>query len=182
MDTAVMGLLLFLMLLAVPLAELWVIVEVAQRIGVPFTLVLLFGISLVGAWLLKREGMAAWRRLVATVRKGEVPANELTDAGLILLGGALLLTPGFLTDVVGLLLLVAPSRAVVKRVARKILTRLALRRFGAAGRSGRWIYETTATRGGRAGRSSIATPPREGAGTPPIPEHRSGEGDSPHTG
>ena len=104
--------LLFLLLLAVPIAELWVIVEVAGAVGILETLALLVLVSVAGAWLLKQQGMATWLRLRRSLERGDIPAEEVTDGALILLGGALLLTPGFLTDIVGLTLLLPPSRAV----------------------------------------------------------------------
>ena len=121
--------LLFVAIVAVPLAELWFVLRVADGIGLPATLALLLLVSLVGASLLKHQGLAAWGRLHATVRRGEMPTGELTDAGLILLGGALLLTPGFLTDAVGLVLLLPPGRAAVKGLAGRVLARWAHRRF-----------------------------------------------------
>ena len=111
--------LLLVLLLIVPLVELWVIVSVANSVGVPETILLLITISAVGAWLLKQQGKQTWHRLQLSLRRGAMPAEEVTDGALILFGGALLLTPGFLTDLVGLLLLLPPSRAVVKRAFRK---------------------------------------------------------------
>ena len=112
--------LLLVLLLVVPLVELWVIVSVASSVGVPETILLLVVISAAGAWLLKQQGMATWRRLQLSIQRGTMPAEEVTDGALILFGGALLLTPGFITDLVGLLLLLPPSRAVVKRAFRKV--------------------------------------------------------------
>jgi UPF0716 protein FxsA len=122
---------LFVLLVAVPIAELWVIIEVAGRIGLPATLALLIVVSAVGAWLLKKQGVATWRRLQDSLRRGEMPTRAATDGALILLGGALMLTPGFLSDAVGLLLVLPPSRAAVKSGARRLLGRWAARRFGA---------------------------------------------------
>lgn len=121
---------ILLLILVVPLAELAVIVQTAERIGVPSTLGLLILVSVAGAWLLKHEGMATWKRLQETLQRGEMPHRELTDGAMILFGGALLLTPGFLTDVVGLILLVPPTRSSVKGLFRRVLGRWAHRRFG----------------------------------------------------
>jgi UPF0716 protein FxsA len=120
--------LIFLLLLAVPVIELWVIVQVAGVVGVAETFLLLIGISIAGALLLKQQGMAAWNRLQATLARGEVPTKEVTDGALIMLGGALLLTPGFVTDAVGILLLLPPTRALVKGAARPLFGRWARRR------------------------------------------------------
>lgn len=125
---------LLVALLVVPVAELWVIVQVADGIGVLNTLALLLLISATGAWLLRQQGTAAWRRLQASLGRGQMPADEATDGALILFGGALLMTPGFLTDAAGLLLLLPPTRAVVKKGARGLLARWAARRFGIGSR------------------------------------------------
>lgn len=132
---------LFVLLLVVPLAELWVIVQMADRIGLAVTVLLLLAVSVAGAWLLKQQGLATWRRLQSTLRRREVPASEVTDGALILLGGALLLTPGFLTDAVGLVLLLPPTRGALKGAVRRVLARWARHRFGVAGR----VYDTVAT-------------------------------------
>ncbi|CAN5575372.1 hypothetical protein BH24ACT26_BH24ACT26_19150 [soil metagenome] len=109
----------FIALLVVPLAELWLILQVSERIGVPETLVILVLMSVAGAALLKQQGMTTWRRLQEALRRGEMPTQEATDGALILLGGALLLTPGFLTDAVGFAFVLPPTRAAVKGVARR---------------------------------------------------------------
>ena len=125
-----MAALLFVLLLVVPIAELWFIVQVAGEIGIVPTLVLLVVVSIAGAWLLKQQGTATWRRMRETLRSGRMPTKEVTDGALILLGGALLLTPGFLTDVVGLALLIPPTRAPIKAMIAATVARRAQRRFG----------------------------------------------------
>lgn len=125
-----MGPFLFVLLLVVPVAELWIIVQVAGEIGVVPTLLLLLVVSVAGAWLLKQQGTATWRRMRETVRRGQMPTQEVTDGALILLGGALLLTPGFLTDVVGLALLIPPTRAPVKAAIGSVVAGRAKKRFG----------------------------------------------------
>jgi UPF0716 protein FxsA len=120
-----MGAILLILLIAVPIAELWIIVQVADGIGILWTLLLLFGISIAGARLLKQQGTSTWRRLRETTAGGGIPTEEVTDGAMILLGGALLLTPGFLTDVVGLWLLIPQTRAVVKKLFRRVMARRA---------------------------------------------------------
>lgn len=115
---------LALAFLVVPFVELFLLIQVGQVVGVWWTILLVLAISILGSWLVKREGWAAWRRITTRVQGGEVPGDELVDGALILFAGALLLTPGFFTDVAGLLLLLPPSRAVVRRV---VLKRLAAR-------------------------------------------------------
>jgi UPF0716 protein FxsA len=110
---------LFLLFVVVPLVELYVIIQVGQEIGAVWTIVLLLAISVIGAWLAKREGLGVFRRIKAQVDAGKVPGAELVDAFLILLAGALLLTPGFVTDVLGIALLLPPTRALIRRAVRK---------------------------------------------------------------
>ncbi len=120
-----LGLVLFVALIGVPIAELYVIIQIGQEIGILLTLGLMFLMSATGAALLKQQGTATWRRLQSTIAEGGIPAAEATDGALVVLGGALLLTPGFLTDIVGILLLVPPTRAVFKKAARRFFARRA---------------------------------------------------------
>jgi UPF0716 protein FxsA len=116
--------LLALVFLLVPIAELYLIVQVAGTIGVPETLLLLIGISLLGAWLAKIAGISVLARLQRTIRAGKVPSAEVVDGGLVLLAGALMITPGFLSDMLAIVLLLPPSRAVVRGVVlRRIRSR-----------------------------------------------------------
>ncbi|HEU4398661.1 MAG TPA: FxsA family protein [Actinomycetota bacterium] len=121
---------LVLAFIAVPLAELAVIIAVGNALGLLPTLVLLLAISVVGAWLAKREGLAAWRRFQLAVAEGRVPTVEVADGAMVLLAGALLLTPGFLTDVVGVLLLLPPTRATLRRLVPRLAARRLRRRGG----------------------------------------------------
>jgi UPF0716 protein FxsA len=114
----------------VPLAELAVLIAVGDWIGLVPTLVLLLVVSLTGAWLAKREGLAAWRRFQQALAEGRMPTVEVADGAMILLAGALLLTPGFLSDVVGVLLLLPPTRAMARRLAPRLAQRRLLRRRG----------------------------------------------------
>ena len=120
-----MFLLLVVLFVVMPIAELWVIVASAQQIGVPETLAILVLVSIVGAWLCKRAGLGVLRRLQRTVDQGQLPTAELTDGFLVLLAGALMLTPGFITDFLAILLLLPPTRAVARRILmRRIRARL----------------------------------------------------------
>jgi UPF0716 protein FxsA len=118
---------LVLVFLVMPLVELAVIIQIGGAIGVLNTVGLLLLSSIVGGWLMKREGLGVLRRMQAAVAAGRVPGKELADAALILLGGALMVAPGFLTDVLGMLLLLPPVRAVVRVALRR---RLAVRVLG----------------------------------------------------
>ena len=115
---------LVVLFLLVPLAELYVIIQVGQAFGALNTIALLIVISATGAWLVKREGMSVWRRFQRQVEAGAVPGREIADGVMILFAGALLMSPGFLTDLLGIALLLPPVRAVVrvalmKRAARR---------------------------------------------------------------
>ena len=114
---------LIALFIGVPFAEIYVLLQVGDAIGVVNTLGLLVVISVVGAWLAKREGLGVLRRMQRSVDAGRVPGTELVDGFLILLAGALMLTPGFLTDILAILLLLPPVRAVVRRELRRRLAR-----------------------------------------------------------
>ena len=119
---------LFLLFVVLPIVELAVIIKVGQVIGAWNTIGLLLLVSLGGAWLVKREGLGVYRRFRRQVEAGLVPGRELADALLIFLAGALLLTPGFISDVVGLLLLLPPVRSAIRAgalhsVARRVYFR-----------------------------------------------------------
>ncbi len=118
--------LLALVFLVLPIIELAVIIQVGQSIGVFNTIGLLLAVSAVGAWLVKREGLAAWTRFQHQVQMGVVPGREIADGVLIMLAGALLISPGFVTDMLGILLLLPPVRAGIRsaalyRVGRKVI-------------------------------------------------------------
>jgi UPF0716 protein FxsA len=107
--------LLILLFIVIPIAELYVILKVGDLIGILPTIALLVADSLLGAWLLKSQGRTVWRRFQETMQAGRVPHRELFDGVLVIFGGAFLITPGFLTDIVGVLLLLPPTRALVRR-------------------------------------------------------------------
>ena len=115
--------LLPLALLVVPIVELAVIVQVGQLIGFWPTLALLLVESAIGAWLIKREGQRAWQALRGAVRTGHLPGRELTDAALVLIGGTLLLTPGFVTDVVGFAFVLPFTRPIARRAVQAYAAR-----------------------------------------------------------
>ncbi len=118
-----MAVLLFVLFIVVPIVELAVIIQVGQAIGALNTIGLLILIGVVGAWLAKREGLAVYRRFRRQVEAGVVPGREIADGFMILLAGALLLTPGFVTDVLGILLLLPPVRAAIRASALHRVTR-----------------------------------------------------------
>lgn len=120
--------LLFVLFLVVPFAELYVILQVAHAIGGINTIAVLVVVSMVGAALVKREGLGVLRRAQQRMDAGQVPGRELVDGVLVLFAGALLLTPGFLTDCVGVLLLLPPVRAGMRAAAiRRLRNRVVIR-------------------------------------------------------
>jgi len=117
-----MPLLLVLLFIVVPIAELALLIQVGQWIGVWWTVGLLVLDALLGSWLLRHEGRVAWRRFNEALVEGRVPHREVIDGVLVIFGGAFLLTPGFCSDVVGALLLLPPTRAVIRRVLARRFT------------------------------------------------------------
>jgi UPF0716 protein FxsA len=114
--------------IVLPLAELYVILKVGDAIGVPWTILLLAADSILGAMLLRSQGRAVWRRFNEALATGRMPHREVQDGVLVIFGGAFLITPGFITDVIGLLLLLPPTRAVIRRLGmRRLRHRMELR-------------------------------------------------------
>jgi UPF0716 protein FxsA len=107
---------LFVLFIVVPIAELAVLIQVGEQIGVWWTVAILIADSILGATLMRSQGRAAWRRFNATLQSGRPPAREVLDGVLVIFGGALLLTPGFITDIFGIAFLLPPTRAVVRRM------------------------------------------------------------------
>ena len=124
-----MPLLLLLLFVVVPVVEIWVIVQVGQAIGVLPTLGLLLADAVIGTWLFRREGRKAWAALREAIAAGRVPAKEVADGALVVVGGAFLLSPGFVTDAVGLLCVLPPTRAFLRRALTSVVRVRLLRRF-----------------------------------------------------
>ncbi len=127
-----MPLFLIVLFIVVPIAELYVIVQVGQLIGLWPTLALLLADAVLGSLLLKQQGRSAWRRFNEALAQRRFPGKEVADGVLIVIGGTLLLTPGFLSDIFGLFLLIPPTRAI----ARRVLRRLTIGRFTVVGMPG----------------------------------------------
>jgi UPF0716 protein FxsA len=129
-----MRLLLLLIFIVVPIAELAVIIQVGEQIGVWWTIALLVADSILGSMLMRSQGRIAWRRFNDALQAGRPPAREVLDGVLVIFGGALLLTPGFLTDILGLVLLIAPTRAIVRKVlVRRFAERMIVSAAGGRG-------------------------------------------------
>jgi UPF0716 protein FxsA len=118
-----MALVLFLAFLVIPVIELYVVVQVAGSLGIVPTLALLVAVSIAGSLLVKHQGLGLLARVRQQLAAGQVPTTDILDGVMVLFAGALLLTPGFITDVVGLALLVPPVRAGVRAVAAGTLAR-----------------------------------------------------------
>lgn len=117
--------LLILLFIVVPIAELYVIIQVGQAIGALPTIGLLVLDSVLGSWLVRSQGRAVWLRFRTALAVGRPPARETIDGALVIVGGALMLAPGFITDAFGALLLLPPTRAVVRRgILRNARSRL----------------------------------------------------------
>lgn len=114
-----MPLLLIVLFIVVPIAELYVIIQVGELIGVVPTLILLLADAVGGSWLLKHQGRGAWRRFNEALAARRFPGKEVVDGVLIVIGGTLLLTPGFITDVFGAFFLLPPTRALTRRLLRR---------------------------------------------------------------
>ena len=106
---------LFVVFVIGPIVELFVLIKTGQAIGALNTIGLLIVVALLGSWLVKREGMKVWRRFVAAVQSGQTPTKEIADGVCLLLAGALLIAPGFVSDVLALLVLFPPTRAIFRR-------------------------------------------------------------------
>lgn len=129
--------LLLVLFVAIPAAELYVILQVGHAIGAFETVVALIAVSFLGAWLCKLQGFTVLGRIQSALNEGRIPTRDLQDGALILLAGALLLTPGFLGDIAGILLLLPPTRAVARPfLARVLRGRLPVAPVGAAGGPG----------------------------------------------
>jgi UPF0716 protein FxsA len=118
-----MLLLLVLLFIVVPIAELAVLIQVGQVIGVWWTIAILIADAILGSILMRAQGRAAWRRFNEAMAAARVPAREVVDGALVMFGGLLMLTPGFITDILGFVLLIPPTRAAVRAVLVRRLAR-----------------------------------------------------------
>jgi UPF0716 protein FxsA len=131
--------LLLLLFIVVPIVELYVILQVGQAIGALPTIALLIADSVLGSVLMRSQGRAVWRRFNAAVVEGRIPHREVIDGVLVIFGGALLLTPGFVTDILGMLLLLPPTRALIRgMLARRLLPRMVAGAMSGGLRRGPW--------------------------------------------
>jgi UPF0716 protein FxsA len=118
-----LGWLLLVAFVVVPIVEIYVLIQVGQVIGAWWAVLLLIADSVVGAWLVRREGSRAWSALRSALESGRMPGTELANGALILVGGTLMLTPGFVTDAFGILLILPFTRPVFRRLLAGVVTR-----------------------------------------------------------
>ena len=123
------GWLLALIFFGVPLLEILVLIRVGQAIGPWWTILLLIADSLLGAWLIRHEGGRAFRALSEALSSGRMPARELADGILVLAGGLMMISPGFVLDIVGMVLILPVTRPI----GRRLLTRVVSSRMLAGG-------------------------------------------------
>ena len=114
---------LFVVFVVVPLLEIYVLVQVGQVIGAGWTIALLLLDAVLGTWVIKHEGARAWRSLRDALDHGRMPAAEIADGALILIGGTLMLAPGFITDALGILLILPFTRPIFRRLLAAIVAR-----------------------------------------------------------
>ncbi|MET0997914.1 MAG: FxsA family protein [Marmoricola sp.] len=115
--------LLVVAFIVVPLVEIYVIIQIGQVIGAWWTIALLIADSILGSWLVKREGARAWSALRVALEQGRMPTRELADGMLILVGGILMLTPGFVLDIVGILCILPVTRPLGRRLLTGVISR-----------------------------------------------------------
>jgi UPF0716 protein FxsA len=117
-----MGILIALFIV-VPIVEIYVIIQIGALIGVVPTIALLIADAVLGSLLLRHQGRGAWRRFNEAIAQRRFPGREVADGLLIAIGGTLLLTPGFVTDIFGAIFLIPPTRAIVRRLMRGYVAR-----------------------------------------------------------
>ncbi len=121
---------LIALFILLPLAELYVILKVGDQIGVIWTILLLAADSVAGSMLLRSQGRTVWRRFNKSLAEGRMPHREVQDGVLVIFGAAFLITPGFITDVFGLFLLLPPTRNLIRRYGMRALGRRVAARVG----------------------------------------------------
>lgn len=163
-----MALLLFLVFIVLPLLELYVIIQVGGAIGVVPVLLLLLADGFIGAALARSQGRQVWVRFNETMAVGRIPAREILDGAMIMFGGALLLSPGFITDILGIFLLVPPGRAAMRGFLKRSAARTP------AGRPVFFVYDRIPGAGGRSRGPTGAGPNPDGGARkgprPPAPD------------
>jgi UPF0716 protein FxsA len=113
--------------LGLPILEIWILIQIGSAIGLGWTLLLLIADAVLGSWIVRHQGRRAWVALQSALRDapatGRVPTKEILDGALVLVGGTLLLAPGFVSDVFGLLCVLPFTRPVVRTLLVRRFTR-----------------------------------------------------------
>lgn len=109
--------------IVLPIVEIYILIQIGQVIGAWWTVVLLIAGGVLGSLLVRSEGRRAFQALTSALQQHKMPARELADGALILVGGTLLLTPGFLTDAVGLFCILPLTRPVARRVLARVVAK-----------------------------------------------------------
>jgi UPF0716 protein FxsA len=159
----------FLALLVVPVIEIAAIIAVGRVIGGWQTLLLLVLESLLGAWIVKREGSRTWAALQEALRSGRMPSRQLSDAALVLIGGTLLLTPGFVTDIAGFFFILPLTRPITRIWLESVVARRLL------GPMGEWRPTSGPAAAPGTGRGPASGPIPPGAGSGGGPDVIPGE-------
>ena len=124
------GLVLVIAFIGIPILEIYTIIQVGQAIGPWWTILLLIADSIFGSWLLRREGRRSWLALQGAISEGRMPTRELADGILIVVGGTLMISPGFVTDLFGLVAILPFTRPLARRVLTGFLSRRLVARTG----------------------------------------------------
>lgn len=150
---------LFIAFIVVPVVEIWLITQVAGQLGWFETIFLVIAVSAAGAWLVRREGLGVIRRIQESFRGAKLPTDDLADGAMIFFASALMLTPGFLTDFVGLALLIPPIRAILRPpLIRAFRKRVEVRTAGLGASFGSGGFTGFGRRGPGAGREVYDVP------------------------
>lgn len=155
---------LVLLFIVLPLAELYVLIQIGQAIGALPAIAILLLDGIVGAWLARSQGRLAWGRFNEAMAAGRVPGKEIFDGAMVILGGSLLLTPGFITDIFGIILLLPPTRALVRKLVLKLGARAV-----PGGPAFVWVGGRAADARRERAATGQAPPPADGAAPPPPP-------------
>jgi len=130
---------LILLFTILPLVELSLLLRIGEWLGAGATIGLVVATGVAGAWLARREGARTWRRVQAEVAAGRLPGEELLHALLVFVAGVVLVTPGVITDALGLLLLARPARALVaRRIRERLSVGVSFQHVGFGDASGVW--------------------------------------------
>lgn len=160
---------LSVLLLVMPMLEVAVIISVGRQIGIGWTLLMLVFWSSLGAWLVTREGSRTWRLLKNSLATGHELSRQLTDAALVLVGGTLLLAPGFVTDAMGLFLVVPFTRPITRRVLQRVVEKKLLGGLISGDPFGEEPMGFGAWGSGPSGPSGFDTPTDDARTRPPHP-------------